>query len=57
MLNKVKLGKNVKIHHPELINLYGCEIGSNCSIGSFVEIGNGVRLGNWVKVQAFVYIP
>lgn len=57
MLNKVKLGKNVKIHHPELTNLYGCEIGSECSIGTFVEIGKNVKLGQRVKVQAFVYIP
>jgi acetyltransferase-like isoleucine patch superfamily enzyme len=53
----VKLGKGVVIHHPELVNLYGCEIGDGSRIGSFVEIGRGVRIGRNVKVQAFVFLP
>lgn len=53
----VKLGKNVKIYHPELVNLYGCKIGSGCTISSFVEIGKGVKIGERVKIQAFAYIP
>ncbi len=53
----VKLGKNVKIYHPELVNLYGCKIGAGCIIGSFVEIGRNVSIGRRVKIQAFVYIP
>ncbi len=55
--NDVILGKNIKIHHPELVNLYGCEIGDDCGIGSFVEIRKGVKIGNKVKIQAFVFIP
>ncbi|MFH1827137.1 MAG: acyltransferase [bacterium] len=54
---RVKFGKNVKIYHKQLINLYDCEIGPNCVIGSFVEIGKGVKIGNGVKVQAFSFIP
>lgn len=53
----VEFGKNVKIYHPELVNLYGCKIGSECTISSFVEIGKGVSLGRRVKIQAFAYIP
>lgn len=53
----VKLGKNVKIHHPQLVNLYGCEIGSQSSVAAFVEIGMGVKIGKKVKIQAFVFIP
>ena len=53
----VKLGKNVKIYHPKLVNLYGCKIGSGSSIGSFVEIGRGAVVGERVKIQAFVNIP
>ena len=34
----VKLGKDVKIMHRDLVNLYGCEIGDNTKIGPFVEI-------------------
>src|SRR5712692_1748812 len=34
----VKLGLDVVIYHPHLVNLYGCEIGDGCKIGAFVEI-------------------
>lgn len=53
----VKLGKDIKIHNRELVNLFGCKIGSGCIIGSFVEIGRGVEIGKRVKIQAFAYIP
>ena len=53
----VRLGKNAVIYHPELVNLYGCQIGDGCRIGAFVEIRRGVRLGRNVKVQAFAFIP
>lgn len=53
----VKLGKNVLIHHPTLVNLYGCTIGSGTSIGAFVEIRSGVIIGKNCKIQAMVYIP
>jgi acetyltransferase-like isoleucine patch superfamily enzyme len=53
----VKLGKGVTIYHPELVNLYGCEIGDGCKIGAFVEIRRQVTIGRNVKVQAFVFIP
>ena len=47
----VKLGKGTVIVHPELVNLYGCEIGENCKIGAFVEIRREVSIGNNVKIQ------
>ena len=53
----VKIGKETKIFHPELVNLYGCEIGKNCKIGAFVEIRKDVKIGNNVKIQAFAFIP
>ena len=53
----VKLGSNVKIYHPELVNLYGCEIGDNTRIGSFVEIGRNVKIGHNCKIEAFAFIP
>src|SRR5262245_65171122 len=34
----VRLGRGVVIFHPELVNLYGCQIGDGTKIGSFVEI-------------------
>lgn len=53
----VILGKRVKIHHPELVNLYGCRIGNDCTIGAFVEIKKDVAIGNKVKIQKGVFIP
>lgn len=55
--NDVILGKNVKIYHPDQVNLYGCSIGDNTKIGSFVEIRRDVRIGANVKIQAFAFIP
>jgi len=53
----VVLGQGVRVHHPELVNLYGCRIGDGCNIGAFVEIQRGATLGRNVKVQAFAFIP
>jgi acetyltransferase-like isoleucine patch superfamily enzyme len=53
----VRLGQNVVIFHPDLVNLYGCTIGHECKIATFVEIQRGAVLGNRVKVEAFAFIP
>lgn len=52
----VKLGKNVVIHHPELVNLYGCEIGDETRIGTFVEIQKGALIGKRCKIQSHTFI-
>ena len=43
--DSVVLGRNVKIHHPALVNLYGCSIGDETRIGSFVEIQKNTSVG------------
>jgi UDP-2-acetamido-3-amino-2,3-dideoxy-glucuronate N-acetyltransferase len=53
----VSLGPGVAIHHPELVNLYGCTIGEGSKIASFVEIQKGAVIGRNVKIEAFVFIP
>jgi UDP-2-acetamido-3-amino-2,3-dideoxy-glucuronate N-acetyltransferase len=53
----VVIGKDVRIFHPELVNLYGCEIGAETKIGTFVEIRRGVKIGVRCKIQAFAFIP
>jgi len=55
-LNNEKLGKNVKIPYPKLVNLYGCEIGNNCFIGPFVEIQEDVRIGKNCRIQSHSFI-
>ena len=52
----VKLGENVKIFQPELVNLYGCEIGSNTKVGAFVEIQKNARIGNNCKISSHTFI-
>ena len=53
----VQLGHGVTIYHPELVNLYSCQIGDGTKIGAFVEIRKQVKIGRNVKIQAFVFIP
>ncbi|HIK06623.1 MAG TPA: N-acetyltransferase [Trichormus sp. M33_DOE_039] len=54
--DNVKLGKNVKIFHPHLVNLYGCLIGDETKIGSFVEIQKNVIVGTRCKVSSHSFI-
>lgn len=52
----VKLGKNVFIPQPDLVNLYGCEIGDNSKIGAFVEIQKGVKIGQFCKISSHSFL-
>jgi UDP-2-acetamido-3-amino-2,3-dideoxy-glucuronate N-acetyltransferase len=52
----VHLGKNVIIHHPELVNLYGCHIGDDTRLGTFVEIQAGASVGACCKVSSHTFI-
>jgi UDP-3-O-[3-hydroxymyristoyl] glucosamine N-acyltransferase len=54
--NDVVLGRDVKIHHPELVNLYGCRIGEETSIGAFVEIQKNAAIGARCKVSSHTFI-
>src|SRR3984893_7778964 len=52
----VKLGKEVRIHHPDLVNLYGCVIGDETRIGAFVEIQVGAKIGSRCKISSHTFI-
>ncbi|MEH2191997.1 MAG: acyltransferase [Nostoc sp.] len=52
----VRLGTNVKIFHPHLVNLYGCIIGDDTKIGTFVEIQKDVTVGNRCKISSHSFI-
>lgn len=52
----VKLGTGVVILHPELVNLYGCEIGDETHVGPFVEIQRNVRIGRACKISSHTFI-
>lgn len=52
----VELGPGVVIHHPELVNLYGCRIGAGTKIGAFVEIQRGAVIGANCKISSHSFI-
>lgn len=54
--NDVQLGEGVMIHHPELVNLYGCQIGPGTKIGTFVEIQKGASVGARCKISSHTFI-
>lgn len=55
-LKNVQLGQNVKIFHPDLVNLYDCEIGDETKIGTFVEIQKNVKIGARCKISSHTFI-
>jgi len=52
----VELGHGVVIHHPDLVNLYGCRIGDETRIGTFVEIQGGAQVGARCKVSSHSFL-
>lgn len=54
--DNVKLGKDVRIFHPSLVNIYGCTVGDESQIGPFVEIQGDVTIGKRCKIQSHAFI-
>ena len=54
--NDVLVGKNVKIFHPNLVNIYGCIIGDDTKIGTFVEIQKNAVIGKRCKISSHTFI-
>jgi len=52
----VKLGANVNIYQPELVNLYGCSVGNDTKIGAFVEIQKNACIGARCKISTHTFI-
>jgi UDP-2-acetamido-3-amino-2,3-dideoxy-glucuronate N-acetyltransferase len=52
----VKLGRDVSIPQPTLVNLYGCEVGDETKIGSFVEIQKNAYIGARCKVSSHTFV-
>jgi acetyltransferase-like isoleucine patch superfamily enzyme len=51
-----RLADDVVIHHPDLVNLYGCIVGSGTRIGAFVEIQKGAVVGERCKISSHCFI-
>ena len=54
--DSVRLGEGVVIHHPALVNLYGCTVGDDTKIGAFVEIQNGAVIGSRCKISSHTFV-
>ena len=52
----VVLGKDVLIPQPDLVNLYGCSIGSGSRIGPFVEVQRSADIGRNCKISSHSFI-
>jgi len=52
----VVLGKDVRIPTPDLVNLYGCQIGDDSRIGPFVEVQKNARIGARCKISSHSFI-
>lgn len=50
------LEEGVVIHHPDLVNLYGCSIGARTRIGTFVEIQKNAVIGRDCKISSHTFI-
>jgi acetyltransferase-like isoleucine patch superfamily enzyme len=48
--------EGVVIHHPDLVNLYGCTIGAGSRIGTFVEIQRNAHIGRNCKISSHSFI-
>jgi UDP-2-acetamido-3-amino-2,3-dideoxy-glucuronate N-acetyltransferase len=51
-----KLAENVRIPQPDLVNLYGCSVGSDSMIGAFVEIQKGACIGQRCKISSHSFV-
>ena len=52
----VRLAEGVKIFHPDLVNLYGCAVGSETKIGAFVEIQKNASVGARCKISSHTFV-
>jgi acetyltransferase-like isoleucine patch superfamily enzyme len=52
----VLLAEGVRIPHRELVNLYGCSIGSETLVGAFVEIQKNATIGERCKISTHSFI-
>ncbi len=54
--DSVRLGEGVIIHHPQLVNLYGCAVGAGSRVGAFVEIQKNANVGERCKISSHTFI-
>jgi UDP-2-acetamido-3-amino-2,3-dideoxy-glucuronate N-acetyltransferase len=52
----VVLGEGVEIYFPEMVNVYGCEIGAGTRVGPFVEIKRGCKVGKHCNIKTHSFL-
>jgi len=52
----VRIGRDVKIFQPSLVNLYGCVIGDGTKVGAFVEVQKNAVIGAQCKISSHSFI-
>lgn len=55
-MDSVRLGADVTIPFPELVNLYGCTIGDGAFIGPFVEVQRNATVGRRSRIQSHSFV-
>lgn len=55
-ISNVIFGPDVKILYPDLVNLYGCSIGTGTRLGPFVEIQKNAHVGARCKISSHSFI-
>src|SRR5205823_11036361 len=55
-ISGVSLGTGVQISQPDLVNLYGCDIGAGTRIGAFVEVQKNSRIGERCKISSHSFV-
>lgn len=55
-INNVRLGTEVQIMQPDLVNLYDCTIGDGTRIGAFVEIQKNAVIGARCKISSHTFV-
>jgi acetyltransferase-like isoleucine patch superfamily enzyme len=54
--DSVILGRDVVVHQPDLVNLYGCRLGDETRVGPFVEIQADVVVGARCKISSHSFL-
>ena len=50
------IAEDAVVTHPDLVNLYGCEIGAATRVGPFVEIQKGAVVGARCKISSHSFV-
>ncbi|MCX5480727.1 acyltransferase [Kaistia geumhonensis] len=55
-INSSIISEDVVVLYPDLVNIYGCEIGAGTRIGPFVEIQKGSTIGRRCKISSHSFV-